>query len=88
MACATCNLIRGILLAQGYTASTVDAVVGLVEPVEALVVKKAKKVLSPYQKRYKRAFSQLKSKYQTKAGKWKANGFRKAVKAAHKEASE
>jgi len=79
-------MIRGILLAQGLTPSTVDAVVAVVEPVEALVVKNVKKVLSPYQKRYKRAFERIKSDYQTKAGKWKKNGFKRAVKAAHKEA--
>ena len=39
-----------------------------------------------YQRKYKRAFKQIAPKYKLKSGKWKAGGFKKAVKAAHKEA--
>tara|TARA_Y100000401_G_C8319857_1_gene224643 strand:- start:1602 stop:1865 length:264 start_codon:yes stop_codon:yes gene_type:complete len=39
-----------------------------------------------YQRRYKRAFRQIAPKYKLKSGKWKAGGFKKAVKQAHKEA--
>ena len=40
-----------------------------------------------YQRKYKRAFRKIAPKYKLKSGKWKAGGFRKAVKAAHKEAN-
>jgi len=49
-------------------------------------VKKAKRKVSAYSKKYKVAFSKVKSKYKTKAGKWKKDGFKKAVRAAHKMA--
>ena len=39
-----------------------------------------------YQRRYKRAFRKIAPKYKLKSGKWKAGGFKKAVKQAHKEA--
>lgn len=39
-----------------------------------------------YQRRYKRAFRSIAPKYKLKSGKWKAGGFKKAVKQAHKEA--
>jgi hypothetical protein len=39
-----------------------------------------------YQKRYKKAFNQIAPKYKLKNGKWKKDGFRAAVKAAHKAA--
>ena len=41
-----------------------------------------------YQRKYKRAFRRIAPKYKLKSGKWKAGGFRKAVKAPHKEASK
>tara|TARA_Y100000593_G_C4097704_1_gene231644 strand:- start:11 stop:286 length:276 start_codon:yes stop_codon:yes gene_type:complete len=47
---------------------------------------KTKRKTSAYSKKYKSAFSKVKSKYKTKAGKWKKDGFKKAVKAAHKMA--
>lgn len=50
------------------------------------VPKKAKS--SAYQRRYKKAFSKAKPKHMTKAGKWKKDGFKKAVKEAHKEAKK
>lgn len=39
-----------------------------------------------YQRRYKAAFRRIAPKYKLKSGKWKAGGFKKAVKQAHKEA--
>lgn len=39
-----------------------------------------------YQKRYKAAFKKVAPSYRLKSGKWKKNGFRAAVKAAHKMA--
>jgi hypothetical protein len=39
-----------------------------------------------YQQRYKKAFKSLTPKYKLKSGKWKKDGFKKCVKAAHKKA--
>lgn len=47
-----------------------------------------KRKISAYTRRYKAAFKKLKSRYMTKAGKWKKDGFKRAVKAAHKEAKK
>jgi len=65
-----------------------DLVTGFVEgttvgAVEAGKAKKKKKV-SAYNRAYKRAFKRVASKYKLKNGKWKANGFKRAVKEAHR----
>ena len=39
---------------------------------------------SAYTKKYKAAFKRVSSKYKLKNGKWKAGGFKRAVKEAHK----
>lgn len=43
-----------------------------------------KKRSSAYQKRYKANFRKIAPKFKLKSGKWKKNGFRAAVKMAHK----
>ncbi len=43
-----------------------------------------KKKTSAYARKYKAAFKRVAPKYKLKSGKWKANGFRRAVKEAHK----
>lgn len=50
---------------------------------EAPVRKKRK---TPYQRAYKKAFDSLAPKYKLKNGKWKKDGFKACVKAAHKKA--
>ena len=45
--------------------------------------KKVKRTASAYSKKYGRAFKKVQSKYKTKAGKWKKDGFKRAQKAAH-----
>ena len=47
---------------------------------------KPRKKTTAYQRRYKKAFKQVSPTYKKKDGKWKKDGFQKAVKAAHKEA--
>ena len=49
-----------------------------------VVVKKAKRKVSAYSKKYKKEFRRIAGQYKNKSGKWKKGGFRKAVKAAHK----
>jgi hypothetical protein len=43
-----------------------------------------KRKASAYSKRYTKAFAKISKIYKKKNGEWKKNGFRSAVKAAHK----
>jgi hypothetical protein len=60
------------------------------EPVQAAndvvmaPVRKAKRKVSSYNRKYKAAFKKVSSRYKLKNGKWKAGGFKRAVKEAHK----
>ena len=65
------------------TRKTVDLAQEVVRDTKK-AVKKTKRKASGYSKKYKAAFAKVKSKYKTKAGKWKKNGFKSAVRAAHK----
>jgi len=44
---------------------------------------KPRKKTTAYQRKYKKAFASVKGKYKLKNGKWKKDGFKNAVKAAH-----
>tara|TARA_R110002110_G_C13411243_1_gene713641 strand:+ start:1286 stop:1633 length:348 start_codon:yes stop_codon:yes gene_type:complete len=50
--------------------------------------KAPKRKASAYSKRYGKAFKKVMPKYRTKNGSWKKDGFKKAQKAAHKEAKK
>lgn len=56
----------------------------LVSDVSKNTMKRAKKKKTAYQKRYSRSFEKVKNKYKLKSGKWKKDGFKKAVKEAHR----
>tara|TARA_R100000951_G_C2642116_1_gene181300 strand:- start:228 stop:533 length:306 start_codon:yes stop_codon:yes gene_type:complete len=43
---------------------------------------------SAYARKYKAAFKRVAKNYKKKNGEWKKGGFKKAVKAAHKEAKK
>jgi len=45
---------------------------------------KKKRAPSAYNKRYSAAFKKVASRYKTKAGKWKKDGFKRAAAAARK----
>jgi len=45
---------------------------------------KKKRKPSAYSKKYSKAFDSVKGKYKLKSGKWKKDGFKRAVRAAHK----
>lgn len=47
------------------------------------VAKKTGRKVSAYSLKYGRAFKKIQSKYKTKAGKWKKDGFKRCQKAAH-----
>lgn len=59
-----------------------------VESTVPVVATKAKRKVSAYNRRYKKAFKKIAPRYKLKSGKWKAGGFKRAVKAAHKEAKK
>lgn len=50
------------------------------EPVQT----KPKRRSTAYQRRYKANFKKIASQYKLKSGKWKKNGFKMAVRQAHK----
>ena len=57
------------------------------EVVETMAVEdtpKPRKKTTAYQRKYKKAFAKVKPQHMNKNGKWKKNGFKAAVKAAHR----
>ena len=59
---------------------------GKVETRKRAPAAKKERKASAANKKYSRAFAQVKKKYQKKDGSWKKNGFKNAVRAAHKKA--
>jgi hypothetical protein len=51
---------------------------------ESMPVTKSKKRSTAYQRRYKSNFKKVANRFKLKNGKWKKNGFKSAVKLAHK----
>ena len=49
---------------------------------------KPKKKSTAYQRRYKRNFKKIEDNYKLKSGKWAKNGFKRAVKEAHRMSQE
>ena len=47
---------------------------------------KPKRKTTAYQRRYKAAFKKVAPRYKLKSGKWMKNGFKKAVREAHRMA--
>lgn len=47
---------------------------------------KPKRRTTAYQRKYKAAFKKVAKKYKLKSGRWKKNGFRSAVREAHRMA--
>ena len=69
-----------LLREAGRLASDAQEVVAETAP----VMKKARKKVSSYNRKYKAAFKRISPKYKLKSGRWKKGGFKAAVKAAHK----
>jgi hypothetical protein len=80
IACRTCNIIRGLLLAEGVNPAIVEATM----PIVAVAETKVKRKATAYARRYGRAFKKVASKYKTKSGSWMKNGFARAQKEAHR----
>jgi len=86
--CATCNILRQLLIDRGMSPSLAMSIgneVGeRVEEVAPIVATKAKRKVSAYNRKYKAAFKKVAPRYKLKSGKWKAGGFKRAVKEAHR----
>jgi len=66
------------------TGGNVRDVQEVVETVAVEETPKPRKKTTAYQRKYKKAFASVKGKYKLKNGKWKKDGFKNAVKAAHR----
>jgi len=88
--CETCNLLRQLLIDRGMSPSlamSIGTSVGeRVEMAAPIVATKVKRKASAYNRKYKSAFRKIAPRYKLKSGKWKAGGFKRAVKEAHKVA--
>jgi len=86
--CATCNILRQLLIDRGMSPSlamSIGTEVGeRVEETAPIVVTKAKRKVSAYNRKYKAAFKKIAPRYKLKSGKWKAGGFKRAVREAHR----
>jgi len=51
---------------------------------EEPVARAPRKKVSAYNRKYKAAFRKIAPRYKLKSGKWKAGGFKRAVKEAHR----
>lgn len=66
------------------TGGNVEDVQEVMQTEAVSVAEKPKKKKTAYQRRYSKAFNKVKSKYKLRSGKWKKDGFKKAVREAHK----
>ena len=55
-----------------------------IEGMQSPVSMPKKRKTTAYQRRYKANFKKVSKRFKLKSGKWKKNGFRSAVKLAHK----
>ena len=62
-----------------------EMAMGVAAPIiDEVIVAPVKRKVSASQRRYGRAFKKLAPQFKLKSGAWKKNGFRNAVRAAHK----
>jgi len=66
------------------TGGNVEDVQQVVESMAVGDTPKPRKKTTAYQRKYKKAFAQVKPKHMKKDGTWKKGGFKAAVKAAHR----
>lgn len=90
--CETCNILRQLLIDRGMSPSlamSIGTSVGeRVEAAAPVVATKAKRKASAYNRKYKAAFKKVAPRYKLKSGKWKAGGFKRAVREAHRMAKK
>jgi len=86
--CSTCNILRQLLIDRGMNPSLAMSIGNEVgeraETIAPVIATKAKRKVSAYNRKYKAAFKKVAPRYKLKSGKWKAGGFKGAVKEAHK----
>lgn len=86
--CPTCVMLRQLLIDRGMNPSlamSIGSTVGQrVEAEAPVIAQKTKRRASAYSRKYKTAFKRVAPRYKLKSGKWKAGGFKRAVKEAHK----
>lgn len=89
---ALCGVVEKALIAEGMSPAFARILAkracepAAVAAGEAVVstAKKGKKKASAYNRKYKAAFKRVAPRYKLKSGKWKAGGFKRAVKEAHR----
>jgi hypothetical protein len=90
--CATCNILRQLLIDRGMSPSlamSIGTEIGeRVEMAAPAAAAKTKRKVSAYNRRYKAAFKKIAPRYKLKSGKWKAGGFKRAVREAHRLAKK
>jgi len=88
-----CGVMAKALIAEGVPPAVAQALaMKACEPtvrsagrtVKSKAKKTASKAASKAKSKYSKAFAKVKGRYQTKSGKWKKDGFKRAVRAAHK----
>lgn len=69
MTCRTCDMIRGLLLAQGASPAVAEPISQLAAPVERAVKRKVKRKVGRYQREFGRQLKALKKKHPRTAAK-------------------
>ena len=69
-------------IAQGMSMGGPAALPAIAQ--EEPVARAPRKKVSAYNRKYKAAFKKVAPRYKLKNGKWKAGGFKRAVKEAHR----
>ena len=75
---------QGNFATGGFVTQPTLAMIGEAGPEMVIPLMKPKRKPSAYQKRYKKNFRKIAPDYKLKSGRWKKNGFKRAVSAAHK----
>ena len=80
------DVIDMIIMTNPQMATLKPLLLSLIEDDDmgTMSMKPKKKRSTAYQKRYKANFKKVSPQFKLKSGKWKQNGFRNAVKKAHK----
>lgn len=79
------DVIR-LLEAARDTDSKAEKKTSSTNAIQGILSSKAPRKASAYSKKYAKAFKSIAPKHKKKAGGWKKDGYKKAVKAAHAKA--
>jgi len=85
MATVTMTMEEYLQLLNGLSSSQEDMMSSReIDGMQSAVSMPKKRKTSAYSRRYKANFRKVSSRFKLKNGKWKKNGFKSAVKLAHK----